>query len=215
MFTGIIQEIGEIAGLQAAGGGVQLEIEASQSAARLEINDSVAVNGVCLTVTAHTASRFTVEAVEETLLKTTIGTFRTGMRVNLELAISLADRLGGHLVQGHVDGIGTVAGTEEKESSRLIALTVPEDFMQFIIPVGSIAIDGVSLTAARIEKNAVVVSIIPHTLEKTTLSALNAGDQVNIELDLIGKYVYRMLHAREGRQSNLTEDILRKWGYGN
>jgi riboflavin synthase len=211
MFTGIIQEIGEIEDLQPEGGGVRMTIAAPQSARELQVNDSIAINGVCLTVTSHTASSFIVEAVEETLLKTTIGQFRTGRRVNLELAVRLTERLGGHMVQGHVDGLGTVTRTEDKESSRLITVTLPADFMQFIIPVGSLAIDGVSLTAARVRNDSVVVSVIPHTLEKTTLADLKAGNSVNIELDVIGKYVYRMLHGRP--RSALTEDMLRQWGY--
>lgn len=198
MFTGIIQEIGTIVGHDAVGGGIHLTVRAPESSQELHVNDSVAVNGVCQTVIMRSQETFTVEAVEETLKKTTLGELRSGSRVNLELPMKLGDRLGGHLVLGHVDGVGVVSTLEKKPSSWLIEVEFPSHFTHYVIPVGSVAIDGISLTVAKLRSNTLTVSIIPHTLEKTTLSQAAAGTRVNIEFDVLGKYVEALLHKKEG-----------------
>jgi len=148
MFTGIIQEIGTVSGLAKVGGGIHVSVRAPESARELKVNDSVSVNGVCQTVIQKRGSVFTVEAVEETLSKTTLGSLAVLSKVNLEMPVRLNDRLGGHLVQGHVDCVGTIGSVEKKASSWLITVHFPEEFNRYVIPVGSIAIDGISLTIA-------------------------------------------------------------------
>ena len=215
MFTGIIEEIGSVAEIRPEGGGIRLTIEAAQAASELKVNDSVSVNGVCQTVVARSGRRFTMQAVEETLKKTTIGRLAAGSRVNLELPVRLNDRLGGHLVQGHVDCVGTISGVETMESSLLISVEYPAEFAKYVIPVGSIAIDGISLTVASKDGNRLTVSIIPHTLEKTTIGRAAMGMEVNLEFDVIGKYIESLLATGEGAKapSSVTVDNLRAWGY--
>jgi len=213
MFTGIIQEIGKIAAIRRVGGGVHLTIDAPASGVELRVNDSVSVNGVCQTVIRKGNSDFTVEAVEETLRKTTLGGLASGSVVNIELPLRLSDRLGGHLVQGHVDCVGTIGTVEKKESSWLIAIDFPKDFAKYVIPVGSIAVDGISLTVARVEGSRFVVSIIPHTLAKTTLSRAEPGKLVNLEFDMVGKYIQKLIEGGEKPSSGLTAERLRTWGY--
>ena len=215
MFTGIIQEIGKVTGVKRVGGGIHLTIAAPQCARELSVNDSVSVNGVCQTVIEKSGEAFVVEAVEETLRKTTLGEFTAGHRVDLELAVRLNDRLGGHLVQGHVDGVGVVESIVKQESSWLIAVRFPEEFARYVIPVGSIAIDGVSLTVASISGNLFRVSIIPHTLKNTILIDVRAGTRVNLEFDLIGKYIEKLMKSEPlaAGGETITKDKLKEWGY--
>ncbi len=214
MFTGIISEVGRVAAVRPAGGGVRLTIEGEKSAAELNVNDSVSINGVCETVIAKEGSRFTVEAVEETLGKTTLGGLRVASRVNLELPLRFSDRLGGHLVQGHVDGVGVVASVVKQESSWLVTVEFPPRFSRYVIPIGSIAVDGISLTVARLEGNRFTVSLIPHTLEKTTIALAEKGLRVNLEFDLVGKYLEKMLEAEKGTEGEPgLREKLKSWGY--
>ncbi len=215
MFTGIIEEIGTVAGVQSEGGGIRLTIEADHAAAELKVNDSVSVNGVCQTVIGKSGRRFTMQAVEETLSKTTIGKLTAGSTVNLELPVRLNDRLGGHLVQGHVDCVGTVTAVEPLESSRVITVEFPASFARYVIPVGSIAIDGISLTVASKDGNRLTVAIIPHTLEKTTIGRAAPGMEVNLEFDVIGKYIESLLAGVDAGKapSSVTAEKLRAWGY--
>jgi len=215
MFTGIINEIGNVSAVRPAGGGIRLTVEAPRSAAELKVNDSVSIDGVCQTVVEKKGDRFSVEAVEETLRKTTLGDLRASSPVNLELPLRLTDRLGGHLVQGHVDCVGTIRGVVKQQSSWLVTVEFPPRFGRYVIPVGSIAIDGISLTAARVEGNRFTVSIIPHTLENTTLSRAAEGVRVNLEFDLLGKYVEKMLHAEAGDEkgNRPLREKLNDWGY--
>lgn len=212
MFTGIIEELGKVDAVQKVGGGVHVTIAAPASAAQLTVNDSVAVNGVCLTVIRKSDVNFTVEAVEETLNKTTLGELRSGAMVNLELAMRLSERLGGHLVLGHVDGVGGVTAIERRESSWLFDVEIPEQFRRYVIPVGSIAIDGVSLTVAELHDRLVRISIIPHTFVHTTFQFLKIGSRVNVEFDIIGKYIERLMMV-EQRPSEITMEKLKAWGY--
>lgn len=213
MFTGIIQEIGTVASVRSTGGGVRLSVSAPATAAAVKVNDSVAVSGACQTVIECGGSSFAVEAVEETVRKTNLGEMRPGREVNLELPLRLQDPIGGHLVAGHVDCVGSVLGITHQASSWLMEIGFPGEFRRFLIPVGSIAVDGVSLTVARLAEGSFVVSVIPHTLEKTTLARLGRGDRVNLEFDLIGKYVQAMLEGRRGGEG-VTMEKLREWGYG-
>ncbi len=212
MFTGIITEIGTVAEVKAKGKGMRLVVSAPESARDLHVNDSVSVSGVCQTVIGVSGGRFEVEAVEETLKKTTLGSLKQGSSVNLELPVRLNDRLGGHLVQGHVDCVGRVTSLVKQTNSWLITIAFPAEFSRSIVPVGSIAVDGISLTVASLGKTEFTVSIIPHTLEKTTIASLHEGSEVNLEFDIIGKYIERLLEG-EKRGSQIDADKLRRWGY--
>ena len=201
MFTGIIEEVGRIRKAEPHGGGRRLTIEA-EFAGALRRDQSVAVNGCCQTVVDVNGSAFSVIAVEETLSKTTLGAFAEGDAVNLERAMQPDARLDGHIVQGHVDATGTIVGAEELETSRLYRIAFDGSFAPYVIPVGSIALDGISLTVARLGGptadgyHELTVSIIPHTYEITTVSEWSLGRRVNMEFDLIGKYVARWMELR-------------------
>lgn len=214
MFTGIIQEMGAVGGIDRRGGGAVITVKAATAARELAVDDSVALNGVCQTVVRVSGDTFGVEAVEETLKKTTLGAWRTGDRINLELALRVGDRLGGHLVQGHVDCVGEITGVEERPMSRLVRVGFPERFARYVIPVGSVAVDGISLTVAAVEGREFTVSVIPHTLAKTTLAAAAAGQKVNLEFDVIGKYIERLLPASGTGKEGLTAEKLTGWGFG-
>lgn len=212
MFTGIITEVGRIAKMEQRGGKAVLMVHAPSSASELSINDSVAINGVCQTVIGTNIHEFTVEAVEETLHKTTLGNLRVGSAVNLELPLKLNQRLGGHLVLGHVDGVGKVRSIVGRDSSWLFTVEIPKTFQAYVIPVGSIAIDGVSLTVAQLDGTLISVSIIPHTFENTTFQFLREGSEVNLEFDVIGKYVHRLITLAP-EKSVITLEKLKEWGY--
>ena len=189
MFTGLVEEVGEIVEAIDDKGARRITVRGTVVTDGLKIDDSVALDGCCQTVVARQGDTFTVVAVEETLKKTTLGEFTPGRPVNLERALRVGDRLGGHFVQGHVDCVGTVSATETRESSWLYWISYPEEFARLVIPVGSITINGVSLTAAEVDGNRCMVSIIPHTYEVTTFNRLHQGDLVNVEFDMIGKYI--------------------------
>jgi riboflavin synthase len=211
MFTGLIEEMGEVVSIDPLGDGRRLHIKTGRLAADMKIDDSIAVNGCCLTAVSVHGDTFVTEAVEETLRKTTIGKLEKGDPVNLERALRLSDRLGGHLVLGHVDGVGRITSIEPRSTSWMIGVEIPEDLSTLVIPVGSIAIDGISLTAAGIERSTVFVSIIPHTWSKTTVSRKRVGDAVNVEVDMVGKYVARLLPAQ--KESKITEEWLKEKGF--
>jgi riboflavin synthase len=193
MFTGLIEEIGRIEEVVTDGGAIRITVQGRVVSDGLKIDDSVAIDGCCQTVVAIDGERFTVVAVEETLKKTTFNSFTAGRSVNLERALRVGDRLGGHFVQGHVDCVGTVVDTETRESSWIYWVEYPAEFQSLVIPVGSIALNGVSLTAAEVMGSRCMVSIIPHTFEMTTFSDIHVGDPVNVEFDMIGKYVRNLV----------------------
>ncbi len=192
MFTGIIEEVGHLVDVVPFGGGRKLTIRAS-FADQLKPDESVAVNGACQTVVAADATTFEVVAIEETLRKTTFGSFEAGMPLNLERAMPMNGRLDGHFVLGHVDATGEVISVEQEETNWLMRIGFDAAFESYIIPVGSITIDGISLTVARLEGNELTVAIIPHTYTHTNVSTWKSGDAVNLEFDMIGKYVVRWL----------------------
>ncbi|HWP81214.1 MAG TPA: riboflavin synthase [Bacteroidota bacterium] len=193
MFTGIVEEIGRVSKLKRNGTSIALTVRARTVLRGLRKGDSISVNGVCLTVTEKGAGRFAVQAVEETLRKTNLGTLREGSAVNLERSILPNSRMGGHFVLGHVDTTGRIESIKNLKSSRLMWISVSKRFAKLLIPVGSVAIDGVSLTVARLETTRFAVSLIPYTLKVTTLGRSRIGDRVNIEFDVLGKYVQRMI----------------------
>lgn len=197
MFTGLVEEIGTIRSIESKGDGRKFQINASKILSDISVDASISVEGVCLTVVAFTTEYFEVIAVEETLKKTTLGFFSEGMEVNLERAVLVTDRLGGHIVQGHVDCAATVVSSVELTTSWEFSFLLEEQYLQYIIPVGSICINGISLTVASISGNVFSVAIIPHTYTATTIHNLVIGKTVNIEFDIIGKYVERLLTFRQ------------------
>ncbi|MFQ5649235.1 MAG: riboflavin synthase [bacterium] len=211
MFTGLVEEVGVVRQAQRRAGAIRLTVAAKTVLQDLAVDASIAVSGVCLTVVSVAGSTFDLEAVQETLRKTTLGALHPGSKVNLERALRFADRLGGHLVQGHVDSVGEVVGVHAQAAGTLLSIRLPPDKMKYVISEGSIAVDGVSLTVARIKNNEITISLIPHTSSKTTLGALTIGDPVNIEVDLVGKYVENILMKSEGTE--LSENRLRALGF--
>ena len=211
MFTGIIEEIGRVRGVRHLGNGRRFEIAASAALRDIAEGDSIAVNGVCLTVTEFTRDSFTVEAVEETVKKSTLGSFTSGTEVNLERALRADGKLGGHFVQGHVDFTSEVTGIERRAESWMVAIAFPQEASANIIPMGSIGIDGVSLTIAEKDAGNFRVSVIPHTWGHTLFRGYARGTKVNLELDMIGKYVLNYL--RGGGGSGVSEGFLRNLGY--
>jgi riboflavin synthase len=196
VFTGLVEGTGRVAEVHRTAAGRELRIE--YDFRDLTPGESIAVNGACLTVRDHGAGWFTVGAVVTTLGRTTIGDWDRGTRVNLERAMKLGDRLGGHLVQGHVDDVATVVGVQQQEDARLVTLELPEDLAELCIPHGSITVDGVSLTVNAIPSPTTVgLSLIEYTLRHTTLGDLRPDDRVHVEGDMLGKYVRRLLAARE------------------
>ena len=193
MFTGLVEEQGEVTEVTETGVGLDLVITGDRVLEDLAIDHSIAVNGCCQTVVAVEGKSFRVTAIPETLRKTTLGTLRSGDRVNLERAVRIGDRLGGHLVQGHVDTVGRVERIDEGDGERLVTISYPEEHASLVIPIGSIVIDGVSLTVARKEETTLTVAIIPHTWNLTTFGSLEEGDPVNLEFDMIGKYIRNLL----------------------
>jgi riboflavin synthase len=192
MFTGIVEEVGRIAGLRKRGQSVVFNIRAKNVARGTKEGDSIAVNGVCLTVTEKRGRQCTVRAVEETLSKTNLGMLREGDPVNLERSLLPTTRLGGHFVLGHVDTTGKIESIRELKSSKLVWVSFPRRFSHYLIPVGSVAVNGVSLTVARLTADRFAVSLIPHTLKVTTFGSSRPGDRVNIEFDMLGKYVQQL-----------------------
>ncbi len=196
MFTGIIESIGTLARIDDLGGGRRLTIEAD-FASELRVDESVSINGACQTVVEVTDTTFSVVSIEETLRKTTFGALAEGAPVNLERALTAGARFDGHFVQGHVDATGTVARVEQEATDWLYDVTFDERFAAFLIPVGSVALDGISLTVARLEGTTLTVAIIPHTYEHTTVHTWTEGTPVNLEFDMIGKYVVRALTQQD------------------
>jgi riboflavin synthase len=192
MFTGLIQDLGTIVTASDNTEGRQFVIR-TNLAHEIKIDDSVATNGVCLTATAVTADSFTCQAVPMTLEKTNLGTFQSGSRVNLELSLRANDRLGGHMVQGHVSGTGTVAAIRIQGQTWEFDISFPAELRKYMILEGSIAVDGISLTLARLAETQFTLAIIPHTLEKTTIGGKKIGDRVNLEVDMVAKYVENFL----------------------
>lgn len=192
MFTGLIADIGTVERVERDEGGARLEI-ATRVAAELSGGDSVAVNGACLTAVAVAVDRFGADVVNQTLERTSLGPLDAGDRVNLELPLRFSDRVGGHLVQGHVDGTGTVLDVREDGFARRLTIEHPNDLHRFVVERGSVAVDGVSLTVAALTESGFEVSLIPETLERTTLGDAAEGTRVNLELDVIARYVDRLL----------------------
>jgi riboflavin synthase len=192
LFTGLIQDVGEVSSLDAGAEGARLKI-ATSLGSEIEPGDSVAVNGICLTATAAQDGGFEIEAMNQTLEVTALGSVEAGDRVNLELAMKASDRLGGHIVQGHVDGVGEVSSVAEDGFAKRLRVALDRDLRRYAIEKGSIALDGVSLTVAELGDDWLEVSLIPETLERTNLGAAKPGRKINVECDAIAKHVERLV----------------------
>ncbi|MGI6514021.1 MAG: riboflavin synthase [Syntrophomonadaceae bacterium] len=215
MFTGIIEELGKVREIKRGSQSCQLEIGASRVLTDVKLGDSIAVNGVCLTVVAFEPERFAADVMWETLRKTNLERLRTGDLVNLERALRLGDRLGGHLVLGHVDGVGRVIEQRQVDIALVTRIGCSPELLRYVLPKGSVAVDGISLTVVECLGDSFTVSLIPHTAKSTTLGWKKPGDLVNLETDIIGKYVEQLMRGAApapGRGIDLA--FLREHGFG-
>ena len=192
MFTGLVADLGEVSEIERSGDGVRLTVSTAL-ADEIGLGDSVAVNGVCLTAISVDGGEFVTEVMNETLMRSSLAGVRPGASVNLELALRATDRLGGHIMQGHVDGIGTVSATVDDGFARRVTIAAPDDVLRYVVFKGSIAVDGVSLTVAGLDDRSFTVSLIPETLQRTNLGRAEVGDTVNLEVDVVAKYVERLM----------------------
>lgn len=214
MFTGIIEEVGSIAMIRDVDGGKRIGVNCTW-AAELQVDESVAVSGVCLTVVSRDANQFEAVVVEETLERSSLGSLSAGDSVNLERAMPFNGRIDGHIVQGHVDGTGIVTEIHRRGSSHEVWIQIPTEDLRLVIPKGSVTLDGISLTVADIQKDRLKVAIIPHTYENTTVRSWCSGSPINIEYDMIGKYVIRYLQGFEDDEkvSGISREWLRSRGF--
>ena len=203
MFTGLVADLGEVEAIDQGGDGARLRI-GTALADGLGNGDSVAVNGVCLTVTEHDSSGFAADAMNQTLSLTALGDLEPGAPVNLEPALRVGDPLGGHIVQGHVDGVGEIVGVTDDGFARRVAIALGDDLIRYVVEHGSIAFDGVSLTVAGLSGNSVEVSLIPETLERTTFGAAEPGRRINVEIDVIARYAERLLQGFNSNERTNT-----------
>ena len=217
MFTGLIEDVGIVSQVDRTGVNLLLQVRTGLPVAEIHIGDSININGFCQTVVRIEGSLFIVEVSPETQAVTTVSDLKSGDRVNLERALSFGGRLGGHLVLGHVDGVGRITRLTDERTFKVIQIEAPESIIRYCIPKGSVAVDGISLTLNDVLDNKISVGIIPHTLSKTNLKEKKVGDKVNIEADLIGKYVERFLRttgAIKGMNSTSVDlDLLAKTGF--
>ena len=201
MFTGIIEEIGKVKYLKRDSKESRLVIGASKILEDVHIGDSIAVNGVCLTVVSFSSGEFAAHVMNETFMRSSLGSLRIGQEVNLERAMAANGRFGGHIVSGHIDGTGRIKAVFDDGNAKWYEINVSSELLDGIVMKGSVAIDGISLTVARVTTSSFAVSIIPHTLEATILRGKRAGDVVNIETDMIGKYIRQFVKDEKGRES--------------
>ena len=216
MFTGIIEETGKVNHVSLNGNSGSIRIEAELVLSGTRLGDSIAVNGVCLTVTSVEAKSFTADVMAETLRRSNLGQLKSGSLVNLERAMSADGRFGGHIVSGHIDGTGIITALEQEGNATWVYIHTSPDILNLIVEKGSIAIDGISLTVAKVGQEDFAVSIIPHTSSHTTLLKKKSGDVVNLENDIVGKYVQRLMGQSQPApqyKSRITEEFLRENGF--
>ncbi len=206
MFTGIIEKVGRIKNIKKLSKGAELIIDAEGLLKDVNVGDSIAVNGICLTATSVSDKTFSADVMAETLRRTSLGRLKAGDSVNLERAMPANGRFGGHIVSGHIDGTGTVSDLKKEDNAVWVTVKADEKILRLIVEKGSIAIDGISLTVAYVDDKCFKVSIIPHTGEATTLLGKKVGDSVNLENDIIGKYVERLLAFDKDRENNDNKD---------
>lgn len=215
LFTGIIEELGKVKQVVSGDAWGQIEITGEKVLEGTRLGDSIAVNGVCLTVTRIQGKSFTADVMAETMRRSNLGSLKLGDMVNLERAMAADGRFGGHMVSGHIDGTGVISKMNQEGNAVWVTVDAPEDIMRLIVEKGSIAIDGISLTVAKEAAGAFQVSIIPHTGEETTLLKKKAGDVVNLENDIVGKYVDKLIRneQEEEKSQGLTLDFLKQHGF--
>lgn len=215
MFTGIVEEVGKVRNVKKNVKSFVLTIEGNKIFEDINIGDSISVNGVCLTVTTFTNNIFTADVMNETMSRSSLGQLKNGSCVNLERALTANGRFGGHIVSGHIDGTGKILKIEKDDNAVWYTIAVKDNLMKYIVEKGSIAIDGISLTIAKVTVNDFSVSIIPHTAQETILSHRSVGDIVNIENDVIGKYVEKLITFEKNKKvkSNINMDFLMKNGF--
>lgn len=219
MFTGIVEEIGEIKNIKHGSKSAVLTIKGSVVTKDSKVGDSIAVNGVCLTATSIMGDIFTADVMAETMRRSSLGDLKQGSKVNLERAMLCNGRFGGHIVSGHIDGTGTIRNLEKEDNAVWVTIAALPHILKYIVEKGSIAIDGISLTVAYVDSEVFKVSIIPHTAIETTLLTKNKGDTVNLENDIVGKYVEKLLgynHKPDNNstpESNIDMDMLSKYGF--
>lgn len=215
MFTGLVAELGTVQLLRREGSSYHLTVSAAKVMHNLKIGDSVAVNGACLTVVNINDQQFTADVMPETVRLTNIGSLQAGDKVNLERTLRLCDGLDGHIVRGHVEGLGTITGKKPEGIAVAVRIDTEARLLKYIIPKGSIAIDGISLTVTKVDDCGFSVAIIPHTAKETTLGFKNVGDKVNLETDIIGKYVEKMLGLGDNKQTAavLNKNMLMENGF--
>lgn len=213
MFTGIVEELGSIESVRPGTRSMVLAVKARHVLSDCRIGDSIAVNGVCLTVTSFTPSGFTADVMPETINRSALGNLRPGDPVNLERTLQAGGRFGGHIVQGHIDGVGRVKSMERDDNAVRVTIAAPPEVMRYIVPKGSVAIDGISLTVAVAGPSEFTVSLIPHTMSVTAMGRRRPGDPVNLEADIFGKYVEKFFEQRFPRQTRLSVEFLKEHGY--
>lgn len=215
MFTGIVEEVGRIKKIERNTVSARITIEAEKILEDVKEGDSIAVNGICLTVTSFTKNTFLADVMHETMNRTTLGKLKEGSPVNLERALLAMGRFGGHMVSGHIDGRGKISQIKRDENAVLFTIEAPEKILRYIVEKGSIAINGISLTVAAVNHKNFTVSVIPHTLKVTALGTFHPGDEVNLENDMVGKYIEKLLGITQPvkKESTLTMDFLTKHGF--
>lgn len=217
MFTGIIEEIGKVKSIIKSAKSAKISINASKVLEDVKLGDSIATNGVCLTVTSFTKTEFTVDVMAETMRKSNLDLLSEGSAVNLERALRLGDRLGGHMVSGHVDGLGRIEGVMKEENAIWVTIGADSSLLRYVIPKGSIAIDGISLTVAYVDDSCFKVSVIPHTKDETTLLSKQMGSRVNLECDMVGKYIEKLVLGTSSqlkeKEKSMDMEFLSKHGF--
>jgi len=216
MFTGLVEELGKVRATARGAHSIRMKLSAEKVLSDVKIGDSIAVDGACLTVVAYDANSFTVDIMPETYDRTTLSFLKPGNSVNLERTLRIGDRLGGHIVSGHVDAIGTLVSVTPRDNANILHIRFPENLGPFVIPQGSVAVDGVSLTIADCGIDWFEVSLIPHTWDVTVLSQKKSGDRVNVETDVLGKYIHRMSQLKgniQPKESVIGTDFLSKHGF--
>lgn len=215
MFTGIIEEVGTIKSVVKGANSARITISAKKVLEDVSLGDSIATNGVCLTVTDYTNSSFTVDVMPETIMRSNLKHLNQGSPVNLERAMKAGGRFGGHMVSGHIDGTGIITGFKKDENSIWVNIKADEEILRYIVQKGSVAVDGISLTVHGVNDDSFSLSIIPHTKDETTLINKNKGDEVNIECDILGKYIERFLQksVEQNKKKDIDMGFLREHGY--
>lgn len=217
MFTGIIEEVGILESFSTGNGFGVMEIKCSEVLKETRLGDSIATNGVCLTVKEKNSNSFKAEVMGETLAKSNLGNLKVGDKLNLERALRLSDRLGGHIVSGHIDGVGTIISIKEESNGTWFTISAPKEVLKYVIYKGSIGIDGISLTVAYVDQEVFKVSVIPHTLDNTILPYKKVNSKVNLECDLVGKYIEKLFTRKDEQaevgESSITMEFLKNSGF--